>query len=605
MMCRVFGFLLLGFGLVCFLSAPENEAGPAGSIVAGFLFAVPGALMLLRGFGVRIKLPSSGKAGKAHPLPTPPPKRRPSNTPPSIPREALSEQQKLVRDAYNAYQVGDMQPLARLVAAAEANKAAQAAAAAKRAKLGHELRLAAISGDDVEAKRLLDAGAPVAALDEIDNCPLSYAATYGHAEVAELLVERGATVKKWHYDKVFPLMDAASGGCSGIIELFINHGADVNETDKEGLTPLHQAAMEGHREAVEVLLKFGADPTRRTKSRREYGQAKMGPGRTPEESARFCGHNQTALFLRHYIEATATAPLKDGNGEDTSQLRRVGHPSIDVVSASGPLRTGDTFALHLGQRRGADITMDFVWVPPGTFVMGSPRDEKGREEYDNEGPQHRVTITQGFWMAACPVTQQQYRLVTGSDPRYTHFGPGLHELPDHPLEHVPWNEASIFCDILNASKRFRGQLRGSEASLPTEAEWEYACRAGTTTPFYSGTTEQELADVGWYVRNSECETHPVGEKTPNAWGLYDMHGNVWEWCHDFYGEYSARNMTDPSGPASDESHVIRGGSYAEGFLQRYNRFPHLSASGQCPASCFPRKRNEAGSTAEHAKVRCA
>ena len=188
--------------------------------------------------------------------------------------------------------------------------------------------------------------------------------------------------------------------------------------------------------------------------------------------------------------------------------------------------------------------MVFVEIPGGSFQMGSPSDESGR--YDSEGPQHGVTVS-GFEMLTTEVTQAMWVSVMGSNP--SHFkGDNL------PVEQVSWNACQDFIKKLNQRDS------GKNYRLPGEAEWEYACRAGTTTRFYSGNSDSDLDRVGWYSGNSDNKTHPVGQKQPNAWGLYDLHGNVWEWCQDWYGYYPSGSVTDPRGPSSGSYRVYRGGS---------------------------------------------
>jgi len=186
-------------------------------------------------------------------------------------------------------------------------------------------------------------------------------------------------------------------------------------------------------------------------------------------------------------------------------------------------------------------TMEMVYCPPGEFMMGSPTTEEGR--YEDE-TQHRVRLTNGFWMGKYPVTQAQWKSVMGNNP-------SRYKGDDHPVERVSWEECQEFIKNVNI------QLN-CDARLPTEAEWEYACRAGTTGA-YGGTGN--LNDMGWYCDNdSGHETHPVGQKMPNAWGLYDMHGNLWEWCNDWYDDYPSSSVTDPQGPATGDNRILRGGS---------------------------------------------
>ena len=182
---------------------------------------------------------------------------------------------------------------------------------------------------------------------------------------------------------------------------------------------------------------------------------------------------------------------------------------------------------------GKDAEMTFVWCPAGSFTMGSANED------NDEKPPHKVTLREGFWMAKTEVTQKQWTSVMGSNP--SHFRKG----DDYPVENVSWNMCQEFC-------------AKTGLALPTEAQWEYACRAETTGD-YGGTGDLET--MGWYSENSGGETHPVGRKQPNKWGLYDMHGNVWEWCADWYGDYPSELVTDPTGPIQGSIRVYRGGSW--------------------------------------------
>jgi len=218
-------------------------------------------------------------------------------------------------------------------------------------------------------------------------------------------------------------------------------------------------------------------------------------------------------------------------------------------------------ALAVPQRRAGEecefeiapgVKLVMCWIPPGEFLMGSPEDEEGRpkERLDSEA-RHRVRITRGFWLAKTQTTQAQWQAVMGSNP--SRFKGG-----DRPVERVSLLD---ICGDESANGGFLGELNrrspaGGRFYLPTEAQWEYACRAGTTGA-YAG----DLDEMGWYWDNSDGQSHPVGQKKPNAWGLYDMHGNVGEWCADWYEGYANGELTDPSGPNTGFTHVFRGGSW--------------------------------------------
>lgn len=201
------------------------------------------------------------------------------------------------------------------------------------------------------------------------------------------------------------------------------------------------------------------------------------------------------------------------------------------------------------------------WIPPGSFPMGSPEDELGR--FEDEGPQHQVTLTHGYWLGDTPVTQALWAAVKGDHPsRFTDEG------EQRPVEQVSWNDCRDFLVRLN------GLVRGLEARLPTEAEWERACRGGTTTATWVGNLSSlekppELEPVAWYGGNSGSQTHPVGRRRPNPYGLHDMLGNVFEWCEDST-EPRAYGRRYTEAPVSDPFHsygsgrVNRGGSWIAG-----------------------------------------
>lgn len=185
------------------------------------------------------------------------------------------------------------------------------------------------------------------------------------------------------------------------------------------------------------------------------------------------------------------------------------------------------------------------WIAPGTFMMGSPASD--RESYDVERPQHEVTLTVGYWLADTPVTQALWRAVMGDEP-------SLFKGDDRPVEMVSWQDCQRFCERLK-----QRMPAGFLARLPTEAEWEHACRAGTITRRY----DSDLASIAWFSDNNKEQTHPVKQKQPNRWGLYDMLGNVWEWCRDGKRSYTSEPQQDPKGPDTGEVRVVRGGSWRD------------------------------------------
>jgi formylglycine-generating enzyme required for sulfatase activity len=199
-----------------------------------------------------------------------------------------------------------------------------------------------------------------------------------------------------------------------------------------------------------------------------------------------------------------------------------------------------------------------VLILPGTFNLGSPTNELDR--FSDEGPQTAVTISRGFQIGLHPVTQQEYQSVTGSNP--SAFTGDL----NRPVDQVSWNDATNYCALLTQRELAAGRIpAGSTYRLPTEAEWEYAARAGTSTRFFYGEDPDyaDLANYAWYQDNSDGQTQPVGQKLPNPWGLYDVYGNVWEWCQDWYVDsYPGGTLIDPQGPAAGDYRVLRGGSWS-------------------------------------------
>jgi len=195
---------------------------------------------------------------------------------------------------------------------------------------------------------------------------------------------------------------------------------------------------------------------------------------------------------------------------------------------------------------GGGVVLEMGYLKGGKFQMGSPNSEIERNSA--EGPVHEVELD-GFWLGKYEVTQEQYQAIMGTNP-------SRFKDPKNPVESVSWDDAVEFCKRLS-------QKTGKTFRLPTEAEWEYACRAGSRSRFCFGDSVSQLGDYAWYNSNSGNQTQPVGQRQPNAWGLYDMHGNVWEWCSDWYGEdyYGNFPRKNATGPTSGQYRVLRGGSW--------------------------------------------
>lgn len=197
------------------------------------------------------------------------------------------------------------------------------------------------------------------------------------------------------------------------------------------------------------------------------------------------------------------------------------------------------------------VDMSLLWCAQGAFAMGSPSTERFRMK---DEAQIVVELRSGFWMGATEVTQAQWKTVMGDESNPSSFPVN----GQHPVENVTWQAANAFCDRLTEREREAGLLpEGWAYGLPTEAQWEYACRAGTETSFAG-----EIEEMAWHEENSFKSTHDAGQLAPNAWGFYDMHGNVWEWCRDYYDGKPYSDEIDPTGPAGGTEHVMRGGAWS-------------------------------------------
>lgn len=269
------------------------------------------------------------------------------------------------------------------------------------------------------------------------------------------------------------------------------------------------------------------------RDRKHYGSK---AGVTLEEGLRNC---RNALHqLRGEPLEEAAEPQKIEVAKSPKQVVQA-KKTLERVEGHKDPKTGDTKTITLP----GGATMEMIYCGPGSFMMGSPTWETGRSDSET---QHKVTLTKGFWLGKYEVTQEQWQSVMGNNP--SNFKRGN----NYPVDSVSWEDCQRFISMINSRMN-------CGARLPTEAEWEYACRAGTTGP-YGGTGN--LDDMGWYGgKGFFGRTRPVGQKRANTWGFHDMHGNVCEWCYDWYGAYYGA-VTDPSGPASpSDLRVIRGGSW--------------------------------------------
>jgi formylglycine-generating enzyme required for sulfatase activity len=311
-------------------------------------------------------------------------------------------------------------------------------------------------------------------------------------------------------------------------------------------------------DTIDVQIK-GIDDGKKTSKQQDYKEAVLFAKREAIERAGVNIKSMTTvkdmMLESDYIETQAEAVLMPGynildmgysvdgiyqvvlTGKVQMETKEPQIKNSNITSTAPPLKITNS------------LGMEFVYVKPGSFMMGSPANESGR--YDDE-TQHRVTLSKGFYMQTTEVTQGQWRAIMGSSPsKFSNCG------EDCPVEQVSWDDVQTFISKLNRKKG------GNRYRLPTEAEWEYAARAGSTARFCYGDDEGRLSEYAWYSGNSGDKTHPVAQKQPNAWGLYDMHGNVYEWCQDWYDKnYPSGNVTDPTGPSSGSLRVLCGGSWS-------------------------------------------
>ena len=219
-------------------------------------------------------------------------------------------------------------------------------------------------------------------------------------------------------------------------------------------------------------------------------------------------------------------------------------------------------------------TMEFVWIEPGTFLMGAAEDEVSPTS--DELPQHEVTLSRGFHLARHELTQEQWASLMDTRPwRDQRF---VRDWRSYPAVYISWEDVWEFIDRMN-------EWAGADIyRLPTEAEWEYAARAGSTDPWSFGDRLRDLIRYAWFDSNAWLAGnqfgHPVGLLLPNSWGLYDMHGNVWEWVQDWYGDYDQAPKVDPPGPAAGTLRVSRGGGFTDGYADQRSASRSANLPGQ-------------------------
>ena len=294
---------------------------------------------------------------------------------------------------------------------------------------------------------------------------------------------------------------------------------------------------------------------------------------------RLTAQTPAELAIQNYAGLTITGTVGTVYSiEYVTDLAQTNTPSawrcLELLQLpASPYLWADKSAPTTGKRFYRAVAMEapanMIFIPPGTFRMGSPTNEVDR--WDSEGPQTMVTISRGFWMGKYEVTQGEYLAALRSNPSWYNgdrtaqggqdYGTDL----SRPVEMVRWGDATNYCATLTLTERAARRIgTNSVYRLPTEAEWEYACRAWTSTRFSFGDDPGyvDLTNYAWYTANSGGRTHPVGQKSPNPWGLYDLHGNVGEWCQDRWANRLPGGAAiDPQGPATGSSRPTHGGGW--------------------------------------------
>ena len=226
---------------------------------------------------------------------------------------------------------------------------------------------------------------------------------------------------------------------------------------------------------------------------------------------------------------------------DSKYREELRETSIEAIEERKKVEEKEKKRLKAPSQILQELSSRMIIIEDGTFMMG--------DGLDNDNPVHEVELGR-FEISPMQVTQAVYETIMGVNPSYFKGA-------NNPVENVSWHDANVFCERLS-------KATGRKYMLPTEAQWEYACRAGTETKYNTGDNESDIAEAGWYKDNSNGTTHPIGQKKPNAWKLYDMHGNVWEWCNDWYDDYPNGKATNPTGHDTGLGRVVRGGGWNSG-----------------------------------------
>ena len=350
-------------------------------------------------------------------------------------------------------------------------------------------------------------------------------------------------------------MDGRYLGDTALTDAQVTPGRHRVRVEKQGYQP-YTRDMEfkpGRKKSLQAILDLKAPATGSLYIRTEPSEAgirilNIGP-KFSQGMELSPGRYHVEISASGYKTRTEWVELSAGEDKDLDiRLESAASATNSYESSAQPTAPAPSSDTASKEPFTNSLGMKFVYIKPGTFMMGSPSSEADREDDER---QHRVTLTKGYYLQSTEVTQGQWQAVMGDNPsRFKSCG------ADCPVEQVSWDDIQEFIKKLN-QRDSDYQYR-----LPTEAEWEYAARAGSESRFCFGDSDETLKEYTWFEDNSGGKTHPVSEKRPNKWGLYDMYGNVWEWCQDWYNEdYPGGSVTDPRGPSSGDARVLRGGSW--------------------------------------------
>jgi formylglycine-generating enzyme required for sulfatase activity/serine/threonine protein kinase len=319
-----------------------------------------------------------------------------------------------------------------------------------------------------------------------------------------------------------------------------SHRAGKSQPNPWGLYDMHGGVWEWCSDRYDNYSEVAAtDPAGPIKGLRRVSRGGRGSGSADRNMASPSGWSSSIGFRLVLSPPVRKEPPEAGVAMRTG--RDGAKPATSTVATQTPEKAVSLAALM------NSVGITLMLIPPGKFLMGDDRD----------GPIHEVVLTKPFYLGVTEVTNEQWLRVMRKRPS----GSSGDQAGSTPMSDVTWEDADTFCKRL--SELPIEKQAGRTYRLPTEAEWEYACRAGTTTAYSFGDDESLIGEYAWFSNNSDMQPHPVGQKKPSAWGLYDMHGNVWEWCGDWHGSYANTALTDTSGPSHGIDRVYRGGSWCD------------------------------------------